>query len=164
MKEVLILVASLIAASLPALAQTHAIRSARDARDEQAVKALLREYDDARVKRDILAMGRILADDFTSITPDGSLNTKAQFIATFTSQSSKLQAIDRDEVNVRLYADTAVLTSRAVLKMQWPDGRVVSPSQRTMMVLVKRRGGWQVVGSQGTFVRQPSPTSGPPSP
>lgn len=122
--------------------------------------ALIREYDDARVKRDVAAMGRILADDFTSITPDGSLNTKEQFIATFTSLSSKLQAIDRDEVNIRFYGETALLTSRAVLKMQWPDGRVVSPSQRAMMVLVKRRGRWQVVGSQGTFVRQPPPTSG----
>lgn len=162
MKRVLFLVALLVAASLPALAQTRPSQSARAVRDEQAVMELIREYDDARVKRDLTAMSRILADDFTSITPDGSLNTKAQFIATFTSPNSKLQAIERDEISIRFYEETAVLTSRAVLKMQLPEGRTVSPSQRSMMVLVKRQSRWQVVGSQGTFVRQPSPPNSPP--
>ena len=151
-------IALLAAAALPAAAQTNA--SVR-AEDEQAVRAVLREYDDARVRRDADAMQRILADDFTSITPDGSLNSRTQFMATFMSADSKLQGVERAAITVRFYGDTAVVTSEATPKMVWPDGRVAAPvGQRTTTVLVKRPGGWQIVASQGTPIRQPPQRGG----
>lgn len=60
-----------------------------------------------------------------------------------------------DDVNVRVYGDTAVVTSRATLAGKRGD-QVLSGQYRGTSVFVKKGEGWQVVASQSTRIPEPA--------
>ena len=75
----------------------------------------LRQLDDewikALVRRDGETLERIIADDFFFAYPlEG--DDKAQFIADVTSGDLRVEHISREQVSVRVFGSTAVLTAR----------------------------------------------------
>ena len=115
-----------------------------------AVQKLERAWLDAYEQHDGKAMTAIVADDFTITFPDGSIQTKAQIIASLQSAGGGQRPsmkFHTEEVKARVYGDTVILTGRVVTEYQ-RDGQTMSKEQqRYTDTYVKRNGHWQVVAS-----------------
>lgn len=146
-RNLLIVLIALLAAS-PALGQAKSRRptSARSvspatAGAETQLKKLEREWFNAVVKNDAVALNRIFADDFTAISSDGSVIGKAEMVKMFSRGKFKLDEIKSEEFKLRLYGTTAVVNGRSIYIR---DGKPLGSSSHTE-VWVKRAGVWKAV-------------------
>jgi ketosteroid isomerase-like protein len=120
---------------------------------EQTLRMLTEELIQAYPKHEPSVLDRILADDLTVINPDGSLGDKAGETVGIRSGKLKLESVTNDDVKVRVFGETAVVTGRATIKGV-VEGREIRDQNRYTCVFVKRRGQWQVINLQITRVAQ----------
>jgi len=111
-----------------------------------ALRQLDQERIQAQIGADTAALDRLYAEDFIGIGPSGILRTKAQVIADFTSGSLRFQSITTDDVQWRVYGDTAVETGRSTMNGQ-DRGKTVPRDNRFTRVWVKRQGRWRLVAN-----------------
>jgi hypothetical protein len=103
----------------------------------------------AMTQTDTAALDQILADDLTYTHSSGMLETKAQFIDSLKSGRVKYESVECDEVKVRDYGATAVVTGFANFKVQ-SGGRGTSFRVRFTDIYVNRGDLWQMVAWQST--------------
>ena len=134
--------------SLTSIAQGQEQRASRDQPSgvEQAIRQLDKERIQAQIGADPVALDRIYADDFIGVGPSGTVRTKAQVISDFTSGSLKFQSITTDEVQVRVYDNTAVETGLSTMLGQ-DKGRAVPRDTRFTRVWIKQQGRWRLVAN-----------------
>jgi len=113
---------------------------------EETIKKLDNERIQAQIHADRMALDRIYASDFIGVGPSGTVRTKPQVISDFTSGDLKFQSITTDEVQVRVYGNTAVETGRSTMIGQ-DKGRTVPRETRFTRVWVKEQGQWQLVAN-----------------
>ena len=121
---------------------------------EKKIMQLERDWGDALAKRDLVALDRILGDDHSVISKDGSVLTKAQELAKHSESADEL--FDFEPMKVRVFGDTAVVTGGHREKSQY-QGKDTSGHYRWMDVFVKRNGRWQAVASELTRVEEGKP-------
>jgi uncharacterized protein (TIGR02246 family) len=139
----------LVTAALPA--QQKEIRSrAQQARVEQIIRTVDAERIQAQIHADASALARLYADDFIGVGPSGTVRTKPQVIADFTSGALKFQSITTNEVQVRVYGNTAVETGLSTMQGQ-DKGRPVPQETRFTRVWVKQQGHWRLVANHYSF-------------
>src|SRR5262249_25604994 len=114
------------------------------AKAEEELNTLENEWARAFVKNDAEAIGRFMADDWMVISPDGNLIDKATFLGLIESGVLTHDQVEFAEVRVRLYGDSAVVTSRANSKGKF-QGEAFSELERSTDVLVKQNGQWKSV-------------------
>jgi ketosteroid isomerase-like protein len=124
--------------------------------DEQALMRIEREWGDAMTKHDMVALDRILGDDHSVITKDGSILTKAQEIANYKSETSSNELFDFEPMKVRVFGDTAIVTGGHREKSH-NFGNDTSGHYRWTDLFVKRSGRWQAVASELTRVEEARP-------
>jgi ketosteroid isomerase-like protein len=110
------------------------------------LKQLDQERIQAQISADAAALDRLYAEDFIGIGPSGAKRVKAQVIADFTSGSLRFQSITTDDVQWRVYGDTAVETGLSTMNGQ-DKGKTVPRDNRFTRVWVKRQGRWQLVAN-----------------
>ena len=110
------------------------------------IKQLDDERIQAQVGADASALDRIYADDFIGVGPSGTVRTKKQVILDFTSGTLKFQSITTDEVQVRVYDNTAVETGLSTMDGQ-DKGKTVPRNTRFTRVWVKQQGSWRLVAN-----------------
>jgi uncharacterized protein (TIGR02246 family) len=113
---------------------------------EQAIRQLDKERIQAQIGADAAALDRIYADDFIGVGPSGTVRTKPQVISDFTSGALKFQSITTDEVQVRVYENTAVETGLSTMIGQ-DKGKAVPRDTRFTRVWVKQQGHWRLVAN-----------------
>jgi uncharacterized protein (TIGR02246 family) len=153
MKRTLVMAVLVIAASSLALGQTSGKKAGQSGNTEQAIRQLISQLSNALMKSDTAALDRLWADDYTFTNPSGVVQTKAQRLAELKSGDLKFESFSTDDVQVRVYGDTAVVTSRATLKGQ-RQGQDISGQTRGTSVYVKGQGRWQLVAGQATSLAQ----------
>ena len=146
MKRTLVIAVLALAAASIALGQKQSARRDQRRSVEQAIRQLDNERIQAQVGADAVALDRIYADDFIGVGPSGTVRTKPQVISDFTSGDLKFQSITTDEVQVRVYGNTAVETGLSTMSGQ-DKGRVVPRDTRFTRVWVKLNGSWQLVSN-----------------
>ena len=119
----------------------------------QTLRMMTEELVQAYPKRESAVLDRILADDLTVINPDGSTGDKAGEIGGLRSGKLKLESVINDEIKVRVFGETAVVTGRATIRGQI-DEQDIHDQNRYTSVFVKRRGRWQVIALHLTRVAQ----------
>ena len=112
----------------------------------QTIRQLDSERIQAQIGADAVALNRIYADDFIGVGPSGTVRTKAQVISDFTSGELKFQSITTDEVQVRVYENTAVETGLSTMVGQ-DKGQAVPRDTRFTRVWVKQQGRWRLVAN-----------------
>src|SRR5689334_4596558 len=112
----------------------------------QVIKQLDQERIQAQIGADRAALDRIYADDFIGIGPSGTVRTKPQVLSDFTSGTLKFQSITTDEVQVRVYGNTAVETGVSTMKGQ-DQNKTVPVDNRFTRVWVKQHGRWRLVAN-----------------
>jgi len=113
---------------------------------ERAIRQLDNERIQAQIGADAVALDRIYADDFIGVGPSGTVRTKAQVISDFTSGDLRFQSITTDEVQVRVYENTAVETGLSTMSGQ-DKGKAVPRDTRFTRVWVKQQGRWRLVAN-----------------
>ena len=143
-----ILVITVLGLTLTSIALGQEQSASRDQRIsvEQAIRQLDDERIQAQIRADAVALDRIYAEDFIGVGPSGTVRTKAEVISDFTSGTLKFQSITTDEVQVRVYENTAVETGLS--KMVGQDkGQAVPRNTRFTRVWVNRQGHWRLVAN-----------------
>src|SRR5437879_12608383 len=79
------------------------------------------------------------ADDYTVINISGQLLTKAQVFEAIKSGDLKYDQLENNDIQVRVYGDTAVLTGRTAQKGQF-KGKDISGQTRFTRVYLKQHG------------------------
>ena len=146
MKHILVTVVLAVVVSSVALGQKQSATKDQTRSAEQAVREVDKERIQAQINADAAALDRIYADDFIGVGPSGTVRNKAQVIADFTSGSLKFQSITTDDVQVRVYGNTAVETGLSTMTGQ-DKGKTVPSDTRFTRVWVKQQGRWRLVAN-----------------
>jgi ketosteroid isomerase-like protein len=105
------------------------------------------------------AMDALLAPDYMAISPTGILQSKEQTIANLRAGNVHFTSLELSDRKIRLYGTTALVTSRAEVTGNGPDG-VISGSYRYTRVYVKDpRGVWRIVSFEASRIREPRESS-----
>ena len=135
-----------LSATFTALGQKQDAGKDKGKRIDQTIRQLDSERIQAQINADTVALNRIYADDFIGVGPSGTVRTKPQVISDFTSGGLKFQSITTDDVQVRIYGNTAVETGRSTMIGQ-DKHKVVPRDNRFTRVWLKLHGNWQLVAN-----------------
>src|ERR1051325_7342254 len=85
---------------------------------EQTVRNREQKYRDAVMRQDVGAVGRILADDFIATSSRGEIRDKAKEIDDIKpTPDFKMEGFDLDDLDVRIFGDTAIVMGRSTLQV-----------------------------------------------
>lgn len=105
----------------------------------------------ALVNNDYAALEFLLSEDLIYTHSNASRQTKAEFLAALRAGQFKYKSIEHEQPRVRIYGDTAVLTTfTRVIAIS--DGQESGAILRVTMVYVRSAGQWQMVAWQSTRV------------
>ena len=116
---------------------------------EEEVLSLEEQFSQAIVKNDAGAVGRFLADDWIIIDPDGGIIDRARFLGVIESGVLTHEMMKSDDTRVRIYGDTAIVTSLTTTRGKF-SGQVFTTQERATDVFVKQNGRWLCALSQLT--------------
>ena len=122
----------------------------------EELEELVEDWAAAELRGDVAFLGSALADDFVGIGPRGFMLPKDQWLERHESGKLRYESFGLDELQVRLYADAAVVTGRQLAEGKYEDYDLRDQFRATL-VFVKQQGRWLLAGLHL------SPIAGPPS-
>jgi ketosteroid isomerase-like protein len=102
------------------------------------------DWDRAMIANDAEAIGRYMADDWTIVGSDGNVGDKHNFLALVKSGALSHDVMTSEDINVRVYGETAVVTARGVSGGKY-QGRAFREVERSSSVFVRQDGHWRCV-------------------
>ena len=132
------------AAAVPLLAQTKSTGT-------QEILKLENEFGRAMIKNDPEAIGRLLADDWIIIDPDGGIIDRARFLAVIRSGTLSHEVMDSRDGRVRIYGNSAAVTALTTTTGKF-SGQEFKTEERATDLWVKKNGQWMCVLSQLTRI------------
>ena len=124
------------------------------ARDQRELTQLVKDLNETVVKADVAVLERVLHEDYVHLRPRGTVENRAQYLENRKARRVDFESLAPDEINVRVYGDTAIVTGRSTAKGKDQYGKM-DEHRRWTRVLVRRDGRWQFVHFQGTPISQP---------
>jgi ketosteroid isomerase-like protein len=113
------------------------------------IEALEQQWQQAQVTNNIGEMNRLLADDYVGITSNGTVEDKKQALAQRSAGTIRITKLDITETKVRVYGDTAVVTSQA--QLEGTNGTSdISGQYRYTRVYNRRLGQWKIVSFEAS--------------
>ena len=113
---------------------------------EQLLRQMNDEWVKALVRGDGETLDRIMADDFYFAYPMEG-DDKTQFIDDVTSGVIRVEYINRENVTVRIWGDTSVLSAHDVAKWFY-QGRDFSGHYKIVHIYARRDDKWRLVSMQ----------------
>lgn len=135
--------------SAPALprAEKHEIR--------HQIEQLEAAWSNALLRGNSTAMDALLAEDYMAITPTGILESKEQELSNLRSGRVHFTSIELTDRKIRLYGNTALVTSRADVKGTNPEGDLSGSYRYTRVWVKDARGVWRVVSFEANRIKEP---------
>ncbi len=146
MKKIIVIAVAAIALSSLALGQKRN-KPTPNSGIEQQVMNLERELHRAINDSNTATVERLEANDFKLIQSDGNEIGREFDVQNTSTKVTRLESGNPEEMNVRVYRDTAVVTGRLVNRVR--EERVYKFTD----VWVKRQGRWQIVVSHYTQMK-----------
>ncbi|MBI4962603.1 MAG: nuclear transport factor 2 family protein [Desulfomonile tiedjei] len=115
----------------------------------QDIIQLEQKWASAVSGHDVATLEKLLADNLTHIHATGRVETKAQFIDAIRSGDRKYAPIVPEDLNVRIFGDTAIVTGKFDLKVV-SKGKEITGVNLFTHVFAKTPAGWQLVAHQAT--------------
>jgi ketosteroid isomerase-like protein len=113
------------------------------------IEALEQQWRQAIVTNNVTEMGRLLADDYIGITSNGTIETKPEAVDQQRAGTIRITKLDVSDMKIRVYGDTAVVTSRADLA--GTNGATdISGEYRYTRVYNLRLGQWKIVSFEAS--------------
>ncbi|MGH7597056.1 MAG: nuclear transport factor 2 family protein [bacterium] len=128
---------------------------------EQEIRKLLDEFAQAFAQVDTAVLQSLIADDYVHTNLTGEVLNKAQWLerakmrrADISAGKTKIEHYSYDDIRIRIYDNTAVVTGQATtLGLQ--EGKEFKSNLRFTNVRVKREGRWQRVAFHDSNVATP---------
>lgn len=115
------------------------------------IEALEDQWRQAILSNNVSAMDHLLADDYIGITSNGTVETKAQDLAQRRAGTVRITELNLSDMHIRLYGDTAVVTSKA--QLEGTNGASdISGEYRYTRVYTHRLGQWRIVSFEASRV------------
>jgi len=111
---------------------------------EEELLKIENEFAEAIVRNDLEGIGRLVADDWIIIEPDGGIVDRARFFDVIKSGALTHEMMESEDLRVRVYGDSAVVTAITRTKGKFMRHEF-STQERATDVFVKRDGRWQCV-------------------
>ncbi len=138
--------AAVLILGLLALASSGATSAGEPALEIRALEAA---HTAALASRDVAALEKLMSEDFTFVTPRGDLRTRQDVLKAVAAGGIANEYLESSDLRIRIYADTAVVTGRAVQTSQ-RAGKDYTEMFRFTRVYVRRAGQWLAVALQMT--------------
>ncbi|HTC49295.1 MAG TPA: nuclear transport factor 2 family protein [Candidatus Aquilonibacter sp.] len=122
-----------------------------DVRQNAGSKILAVEsvWNQAEARGDIKALSLIFDESLVYVDEDGTLLTKAQFLARVKSAGSRPQSLVTPDMNVQVYGETAVVSGTYhVIEVE--KGKPLQRNGRFTDIWIYRFGVWLCVAAQAT--------------
>jgi len=139
---------NLIAATLVALA-VHPVLGAST--PEQEVMAVTQAACDAFRLRDLAALERLLAPDFTLVSSNSEIQSRAQSIQEVRDGDPQYERFENHGMTARIYGDAAVVQGITSLKGR-SQGKPFAVDVRFTDTLIRTQGRWVIVVSHVTRI------------
>jgi ketosteroid isomerase-like protein len=121
------------------------------ANDADTLKTIDTSWNDLRLKADVAGLDKLLADDWLLTHSDGRVQDKKDYLQELSSRSRSNQAIENEDVSIRHYGGTAVVTGTSV-QAGTSNGLLWSGRFRYTRVWILREGRWQMVASHSSRI------------
>lgn len=117
--------------------------------DHKQIETLEEQWRQAIVSNNVGQMDHLLADDYLGISANGTVETKAEALAQRRAGTVRVTQLDISDMKVRVYGDTAVVTSRA--HVEGTNGQSsISGNYRYTRVYNRRLGQWKIVSFEAS--------------
>lgn len=113
---------------------------------EQEVLNANREYLQAHMNRDVAALDRLLADEFTIGGRYGRVMSKSRRLAMLSDPNLSFLSFEGEDTRVSASGVAGEVSGRAVLRGSYMGREYLSPPYRYVRRFERRDGRWQVVG------------------
>ena len=120
---------------------------------EEELLKVEKEFAETIVSNDLESLRRLVADDWIIIDPNGEIVDRARFFEVIKSGSLTHDIMGSEDVRVRIYGDSAVVTAITRTKGKFM-GQEFSTQERATDVFVKRDGRWRCVLTHLTRVAE----------
>jgi ketosteroid isomerase-like protein len=111
---------------------------------EEELLKLEEAFADAIVKNDLEGIGRLVADDWIIIDPNGGIVDRTRFFEVIKSGALTHDTMESEDFRVRVYGDSAVVTGITRTKGRFM-GQKFRTHERATDVFVRRAGRWECV-------------------
>jgi len=108
----------------------------------------------AILKGNATALEALLADDYTGITAKGAIQTKEQAVSNLKSGALQLTTLAISDRKVRVYGETAVVTSLAELTGSRKDADVSGRYRYTRVYVRNSSGQWKIVSFEASRIQE----------
>ena len=153
MTRIILITALILVIQALGIAQSDNRKKGETSAVEQEILKLEEVSRQATLKNDAVELDRLLADSWMNTNAIGTVTTKAQLMELLKSSPFKFVSIENDDVKVRVYGDSAVVTGRSK-SVRIRDNAEVTGQVRFTRVYAKQQGHWQVVAAQSTPITQ----------
>lgn len=140
MKKIMTTALAILAIVFTALAQTNT--------DEQAIRKLINDYDQAVTKNDTAFFEHTLSDDYTLTGPYGEVETKADAIKWLQNPNYTEISNKSDNIQVRIAGNMAFVTADWTTTRVKKDDKLAVPhtdTGRFTAIFEKRGGRWLII-------------------
>jgi hypothetical protein len=120
---------------------------------EQEVLEVENERIQALLQKDFTTLERIMAEEYLHVESNGTIRTKAQFLAALKAGEFAFDSFDIEENSIRTYGGTAIVIGRYSNRIRTGGKTLPTKRARHLRVYVKRAGYWQLVAHQATELR-----------
>jgi hypothetical protein len=129
----------------------------KEAQAKLDLMQLERDIGKANIESDYAFFDRVEAEEFIFTDAGGGVTTRKQDLEGLKQPPNpdvRLTSYDVDDMNVRLYDKTAVVTGRVTTK-RLIKGQAITSQSRFTDVFVWRDGRWQLVAGHSSRIRTP---------
>lgn len=133
-------------------AQNQKTQGVQDTKLEQSLFKLKHDNGKAYMDRDIAALERLYADDYTVTDESGDTTNKTQEIDRLKSGSAVYEATSYEDVKVRVYGKVAIVAGRGTVKGRGKNGAFHKLYFSTN-IFVQQKGVWRAVSAHISGVK-----------
>lgn len=108
-------------------------------------------WNELRLKADVRSLDQLLADDWILTHSDGRVQTKSEYLGELASRSRTNQAIANENVSLRAYGNTAIVTGVSV-QSGVSNGKPWNGRFRFTRVWIQRDERWTMIASHSSRI------------
>jgi ketosteroid isomerase-like protein len=117
----------------------------------EAVAQVEGQLAEAHLRLDLKTIEHLLHPDYVIVQPGGQVETKAEVLASYRSGTRHWETAQVDQLDIRLYENTAIVVGRWQASGQHGEERF-DYAARFLSVWVKQAGHWQNIAYQATEI------------
>jgi ketosteroid isomerase-like protein len=118
------------------------------------VRDLEAQFEQAVVKGNVEFFEKTLAKDFTHTTQSGVIRNREEWLANHKSGQSNYESLNTDQLAIRVYGNTALVTARISPRGRDSRGKAIEGQYRFLRVWLRQEDVWRAVAFQSTRIAE----------